>query len=145
MKTHINTKTHQIHLAFIALSLLTLAFSLFALNNYLQAKNIEKNGKQVSGIVTEVFCMRKKKNNGTVTLQLPSEGISKKLKTNNCTFINIGDTMMVQFLSADDDILEYRNDKILTGRFFYSTLLGFVAATLIFIVGIKKKTTNNYT
>jgi hypothetical protein len=143
MKTHLNTKAHEIHIAFIALSILTLAFSFFALNNYLQAKSIEKNGKQVNGIVTEIFCMRKKKNNGTITLQLPSEGISKKLKTNNCTFINIGDTMMVQFLSADDDILEYRNGTILTGGYFYSTLLGFAAAALIFIVGIKKRKLNN--
>jgi hypothetical protein len=143
MKTHLNTKNHEIHIVFIALSFLTLAFSIFALNNYLKAKNIEKNGRQVAGIVTEIFCMKKKKNNGTITLQLLSVGISKKLKTNNCTFINIGDTMMVQFLSADEDILEYRNRKILTGGYFYSMILGFIAAILIFVIGIKKRKSVN--
>ncbi len=103
------------------------------------AKNIEKNGKQVNGIVTEVFCMRKKKNNGYVTLQLACEGILKQLKTNNCTFINIGDTMLVQYLSADKDILEIRNGKAEMGGYFYSTLLGFAAAILIFFIGIKKR------
>lgn len=139
MKTHLNTKTHEIHIAFIALSLLTLAFSLFAFNNYLKAKNIERNGKQILGIVTDKFCQQKKKNNGYVTLQLPDKGLSKQLKTNNCTFINIGDTMMVQFLSADKDILEIRNGKTEMGGYFYSMLLGFIAATLIFFIGIKER------
>jgi hypothetical protein len=143
MKTHIYTKTHEIHLAFIALALLTVAFSFFALNNYLQAKNIANNGRQISGIVTDKFCQQKKKNNGYVTLQLPSEGLSKQLKTNNCTFINIGDTMMVQFLSADKDILEIRNGKTEMGGYFYSMLLGFIAAILIFVIGIKKRKSVN--
>jgi hypothetical protein len=143
MKIYFNTKTHKIHIAFIALSILTLVFSIFALNNYLQAKNIEKNGKQVSGIVTEIFCFKKKQNNGTVTLQLPSEGMSKKMKINNCTFVHVGDTIMVQFLSPEKDILEYNNGNILTGRFLTSTLMGVIAALLIFFIGIKKITINN--
>jgi hypothetical protein len=143
MKIDLNTKTHEIHIAFIALSLLTLSFSFFAFYNYLQANKIEKNGKQIIGIVTDKFCQQKKKNNGYVTLQLPSEGLSKQLKTNNCTFMNIGDTMMVQFLSANDDILEYRNGKILIGGYFYSMILGFIAAILIFVIGIKKRKSVN--
>jgi hypothetical protein len=139
MKTLFTTKTHEIHLAFIALALLTLGFSFFAFNNYLKAKTIEKNGRKIKGIVMDKFCQRKKKNNGYVTLQLISEGISKQLKTNNCSFINIGDTMMVQFLSTNEDILEYRDGKILTGGYFYSMLLGFIATILIFFIGIKKR------
>jgi hypothetical protein len=142
MKMQINIKNHEIHLLLILLTLLTLTFSFFALYNYLQAKNITKNGKKVIGVVTEIFCTRKKKNNGTVILQLPSVNISKKLKTNNCTFINVGDTIMVQFLSVSDGILEYRNGKILSGRYFYSTLLGFLASILIFFIGIKKRKSN---
>ncbi len=139
MKTHIYTKTHEVHLVFIMLALLTLSFALFALNNYVKANDVAKNGKPITGIVTNVFCQRKKKNNGTVTLNLPSLGISKQLKTNNCTFTNVGDTMLVQYLSADKDILEIRNGKVVMGRYFYSTLLGFVAAILIFFIGIKKR------
>jgi hypothetical protein len=142
MKTHIYTKTHELHLAFILLALLTLAFALFALNNYVKANEIAKNGKPINGIVTDKFCQRKKKNNGYVTLQLASEGISKQLKTNNCTFINVGDTMLVQYLSADKDILEIRNGKAEMGGYFYSTLLGFAAAILIFFIGIKKRKSN---
>ncbi len=134
MRTQFYFKQYEVHLVFILLSLLTFFFSIYAGKNYMEAKNIEKNGKQVNGIVTEVFCMRKKKNNGYVTLQLVSEGISKKLKTNNCTFINIGDTMLVQYLSADKDILEIRNGKAEMGGYFYSTLLGFAAAILIFLL-----------
>jgi hypothetical protein len=143
LKTKFTFFKYEIHLAFIALSLLTLGFSFFAFNNYLHAKDIVKNGRQIKGIVTDKFCQKKKKNNGYVTLNLASEGISKQLKTNNCTFIHIGDTIMVQFLSANDDVLECRNGKILTGGYFYSMLLGFIAAILIFFIGIKKKKTNH--
>jgi hypothetical protein len=112
-------------------------FGITSLINYTEAKEVEKNGHFLKGIVLEKFC----KNRGAsyLTVELLGEGFTKELHASNCKAVEIGNTIIVKFLYPSIIMLEYKDGEILFGpNNWYSVVIGFVLTFSMLFIAINK-------
>ncbi len=139
MKIKFTNKTYNIHTGFSLFALLMLYFTSVHLLQHITALNIKKNGKLLPAIVVAKHQSTRGRDYATVELPIQFEPV-KKLYL-DCSTIQIGDTVIVQYLHNNSIILVYDNGNITLGKYnLYTVIIEFIIVFFLFFIAITSST-----